>query len=428
MTVDLRPARDHDAPAVAQVWWEGWGDAHLGHVPEEVVVARTRESFDSRAASRVADISVVEVDGVVRGFVMVGEDEVEQVFLDRGARGSGLATLLLDEGERRVRSHGHRRARLFVVPGNPRARAFYARRGWRDDGDVIYTPVDDDSLEVPTRLYTKHVSPLVSASELSDLLGEVTVLDVRYRMGGPAGPEEYAAGHVPGAAYVDLDTDLAAPPGPRGRHPLPDPDVFVAAMQRAGVSSSRPVVVYDDWSGHAAARAWWLLRHHGHPAVHVLDGGWSGWVAAGRPVSVDLVAPAAGDFHGEPGSMPVVTAGDVPDVDVLVDARAPERYRGETEPIDPVAGHVPGAVNVPTSTNLQTDGTFRPPDHLAALYAAVGATPGADVAAYCGSGVTASHDVLAMEVAGVRAALYPGSWSEWVADASRPVARSTSGE
>ncbi len=384
-------------------------------------MARTRESFDSRAASRVADTSVVEVDGAVQGFVMVGDDEVEQVFLDRGARGSGLATLLLDEGERRVRSHGHRRARLFVVPGNARARAFYARRGWRDDGDVTYTPVDDDSLEVPTRLYTKHVSPLVSVSELASLLGEVTVLDVRYRMGGPAGPEEYAAGHVPGAAYVDLDADLASPPGDGGRHPLPATPDFLAAMRRAGVSASRPVVVHDDWSGHAAARAWWLLRHHGHPAVHVLDGGWSAWVAAGHPVSVDAVAPGPGDFDGEPGSLPVVSADDVRTVDVLVDARTPERYRGETEPIDPVAGHVPGAVNVPTSANLQPDGTFRPPDQLAALYATVGATPDADVAAYCGSGVTACHDVLAMEVAGVRAALYPGSWSEWVTDPSRPV-------
>lgn len=421
MTVELRPATPDDAPVVAQVWWEGWCDAHLGHVPETVVAARTRDTFDSRATSRVADTAVVEVDGVVWGFVMVGDDEVEQVFLDRGARGSGLATLLLDEGERRVRSHGHRRARLFVVPGNARARAFYARRGWRDDGDVTYTPVDDGSLEVPTRLYTKHVSPLVSVAELASLVGEVTVLDVRYRMGGPAGPEEYAAGHVPGAAYVDLDADLAAPPGDRGRHPLPDPDVFVAAMQRAGVSSSRPVVVYDDWSGHAAARAWWLLRHYGHPAVHVLDGGWAAWVAAGHPVSTDAAAAPSGDFRGEPGSMPVVEADGLLDVDVLVDARAVERYRGETEPIDPVAGHVPGAVNIPTSTNLQPDGTFRSAGHLAALYATVGATSDADVAAYCGSGVTACHDVLAMEVAGVRAALYPGSWSEWVADPSRPV-------
>ncbi len=265
--------------------------------------------------------------------------------------------------------------------------------------------------------------PLISATELAARLDEVAVLDVRYRMAGPSGPEEYAAGHVPGAAYVDLDADLAAPPGPRGRHPLPERDVFVDAMRRCGVSADRPVVVYDDWAGHAAARCWWLLRHHGHRDVRVLDGGWAAWTAAGGAVSSSVDQPEPGSFDGRPGAMPVVEADGVLDVDVLVDARAPERYRGETEPIDPVAGHVPGAVNLPTPTNLAADGTFRPADQLAALYAAVGVTPGADVAAYCGSGVTACHDVLAMEVAGVRAALYPGSWSEWVADPARPVAR-----
>ena len=195
----------------------------------------------------------------------------------------------------------------------------------------------------------------------------------------------------------------------------------MAAMRRAGVSASRPVVVYDDWAGHAAARAWWLLRHYGHPSVRVLDGGWSAWVAGGGEASTSPIAPQPGDFAGEPGSMPVRSASEVLDVGVLVDARAAERYRGETEPIDPVAGHVPGAVNVPTSTNLGPDGRFRSAVELRAAYAAVGAVPDADVAAYCGSGVTACHDVLAMELAGVRAALYPGSWSEWVADASRPV-------
>ena len=264
--------------------------------------------------------------------------------------------------------------------------------------------------------------PLISVDGLHDRLGHVTVLDVRYRTGGPTGAGEHAAGHVPGAAYVDLDADLAAPPGDRGRHPLPESAVFVAAMRRAGVSEARPVVVYDDWAGHAAARAWWLLRHHGHPDVRVLDGGWSAWVAAGHPVEEGPVDAVLGDFDGRPGSMPVVRAEEVLGVDVLVDARAGERYRGETEPIDPVAGHVPGAVNVPTSANLAGDGCFRPMAELRDLYAAVGAVPGADVAAYCGSGVTACHDLLAMEVIGVRAALYPGSWSEWVADPARPVA------
>ncbi len=197
--------------------------------------------------------------------------------------------------------------------------------------------------------------------------------------------------------------------------------MFLAVMRRAGVSGARPVVVYDDWAGHAAARAWWLLCHYGHRDVRVLDGAWSAWVSSGGAVEPGAVLPAPGDFEGRPGSMPVVSASGVLDVVVLVVARAAERYRGEIEPIDPVAGHVPGAVNVPTSTNLGSDSRFRPADELRALYAAVGSVPDADVAAYCGSGVTACHDVLAMELAGVRAALYPGSWSEWVSDPSHPV-------
>ena len=269
-------------------------------------------------------------------------------------------------------------------------------------------------------------SPLISAAELQALLHAktraVTLLDVRYRMGGPGGPDEYAAGHLPGAAYVDLDADLASPPGAGGRHPLPEPAVFEAAMHRAGVRGDRPVVVYDDWSALAAGRAWWLLRFHGHGDVRVLDGGLAAWVAEGGELATGEVHPEPGDFtvSGEAG-MPVVEADEVLAVDVLVDARAAERYRGEVEPIDPVAGHIPGAVNVPTARNLTPDGRFRPADELRATYAGVGAVPGAEVAAYCGSGVTAVHDLLALEVAGVRAALYPGSWSGWITDPERPV-------
>lgn len=261
-------------------------------------------------------------------------------------------------------------------------------------------------------------SPLISAAELSTLLGRVAVLDVRYRMGGPPGREAFAAGHIPTAAYVDMDTELASAPSDpvdeSGRHPLPDPDVFVATMRAVGVRDDVPVVVYDDWQGRAAGRAWWLLRDHGHTNVRVLDGGWTAWVAAGGDVTTEAVAPEAGDFDGKPGTLRVVDASSVNDVAVLIDARAPERYRGDVEPIDPVAGHIPGAVNIDTSRNLAPDGTFRSADELRDLYAEVGAVPGAEVAAYCGSGVTATHDLLALAVAGVDAALYPGSWSGWV--------------
>lgn len=269
-------------------------------------------------------------------------------------------------------------------------------------------------------------SPLVGVAELRGLLEAgrpVTVLDVRYRMGGPPGRAAFEAGHVPGAAYVDLDADLAAPPGTGGRHPLPAPGALEAALRRVGVREDRPVVVYDDWSGHAAARCWWLLRWAGHHDVRVLDGAWPAWAAAGGPVETGWSDPQPGDLAVRPGGLPVVEANAVPGVGVLVDARAAERWRGEVEPVDPVAGRIPGAVNVPTSANLAPDGRFRAPAELAEVYRSVGAVPGADVAAYCGSGVTACHDVLAMEVAGVRAALYPGSWSGWVADPARPVER-----
>jgi thiosulfate/3-mercaptopyruvate sulfurtransferase len=269
---------------------------------------------------------------------------------------------------------------------------------------------------------------LISVDELSERLSEVCVLDVRYRMGGPPGAVEYAAGHIPGASYVDLDTALAAAPGPRGRHPLPEVDVFEAAMRAAGVSGDQPVVVCDDWQGRAAARCWWLLRWAGHPDVRVLDGGWAAWVESGGVVSTSLDHQAEGDFTARPGQLPIIEADCVLGLaqrGALVDARNPERFSGEVEPVDPVAGHIPGAVNVPTGANLRADGTFKSAEELSEVYEEA---RGREVAAYCGSGVTAAHDLLAMAVAGIDGALYPGSWSEWVADPERPVATGFPGD
>ena len=271
---------------------------------------------------------------------------------------------------------------------------------------------------------------LVSAGQLAAELAGAdapVVLDCRWSLAGGPDRDGYGRGHLPGAVFVDLDRELSAPPGrdgSGGRHPLPDPGVFEAAMRRAGVGADRPVVAYDDWGGHAAARCWWLLRHHGHPDVRVLDGAWPAWVADGGPVETGAVEIAAGDFRPGAGVLPLVEADRVLDVPVLVDARAPERHRGDVEPIDPVAGRIPGAVNLPTSANLAADGRFRDPDQLRALYEAAGVpTDGTQVAVYCGSGVTAVHDLLALELIGVRAALYPGSWSEWITDPERPVER-----
>nr|WP_242494827.1 sulfurtransferase [Nocardioides zhouii] len=264
--------------------------------------------------------------------------------------------------------------------------------------------------------------PLISPRELAGNLDRFTVIDVRYLMGGPLGGEQHAAGHVAGAAYVDMDRDLADPPGAGGRHPLPEETRFEEAMRRAGVRADRPVVAYDDWQGRGAARAWWLLRFHGHPDVRVLDGGWSAWLADGLPVESGAVHAEPGDFTVSPDKgMPVVEADDVLGVEVLVDARAAERFSGATEPVDPVAGRIPGAVNVPTTANLDEYGRFLPAHRLREAYARVGADASDSVAAYCGSGVTATHDLLAMEVAGIRGALYPGSWSGWITDPDRPI-------
>lgn len=279
-------------------------------------------------------------------------------------------------------------------------------------------------IEVIDRFGVLRRGPLISPDELAANLERFTLLDVRYLMGGPPGREQHLAGHVPGSAYVDLDRDLADPAGPGGRHPLPDASRFEAAMRRAGVRGDRPVVVYDDWQGRAAARAWWLLRHHGHDDVRVLDGGWSAWLQDGHSAESGEATVEPGDFTlATSPQMPVVEADDVLEVDVLIDARAAERYAGETEPVDPVAGHIPGAVNVPTTENVDERGRFRSAGLLREAYARVGADRSTSVAAYCGSGVTAAHDVLAMEVAGIRAALYPGSWSGWITDPERPVER-----
>lgn len=197
-------------------------------------------------------------------------------------------------------------------------------------------------------------------------------------------------------------------------------------MQSLGVSGARPVVVYDAGDATAAARAWWLLRYFGHPAVAVLDGGLAAWIAAGHPLRTEPVRAAPGDFVARPGGMPIVGVEEVEDVaarGLLIDARARRRFLGLEEPVDPIAGHIPGAASRPTTENVDSAGRFLAPAELRAAFESLGAGDGIRVAAYCGSGVTAAHEVLALERAGYRAALYPGSWSEWITDPTRPVAR-----
>jgi thiosulfate/3-mercaptopyruvate sulfurtransferase len=264
------------------------------------------------------------------------------------------------------------------------------------------------------------MEPLISAEALAAIDPRPAILDVRWELGRPSQRDAYAAGHIPGAAFVDLDTELSGPPGPGGRHPLPDAGTFQAAMRRAGVSTERPVVVYD-LIGASAARAWWLLRYFGHAQVAVLDGGlcaWSGSLESGAP----KIRP--GDFIARPGAMSLLDARGAARLavtGVLLDARAPERFRGETEPIDPVAGHIPGARNRPAAANIAPDGRFRAQQELRLEFERLGVREGVAVGAYCGSGVTAAQEVLALELAGFSAALYAGSWSEWITDPRRPV-------
>ncbi|GGX70847.1 sulfurtransferase [Streptomyces minutiscleroticus] len=269
------------------------------------------------------------------------------------------------------------------------------------------------------------MNPLVSASRLAhDLAGPTppTVLDVRWQLGGPNLRSAYEEAHIPGAVYVDLDTELAGPAGSGGRHPLPDPEAFGASMRAAGVRADRSVVVYDGGLGWAAARAWWLLRWTGHPQVRVLDGGLAAWDG---PLESGPAAPAPGDFEPKPGGLPVLDADAAAALargGLLLDARAAERYRGDVEPIDRVGGHIPGAVSAPTTENVTESGFFRPASELAARFGSLGASAGTEVGVYCGSGVSGAHEVLALEIAGIPAALYAGSWSEWSSDKTRPVA------
>ncbi len=269
--------------------------------------------------------------------------------------------------------------------------------------------------------------PLVSAGDLNGRLGDerLVILDVRWSLLGPSGLDAYRSGHLPGAVFVDLDVDLAAKPDEHGRHPLPSATAFQRSMQRLGVSPAGRVVCYDQRDTSSAARAWWLLRYFGHGDVAVLDGGYDGWVASGLPVATEVLQPATGDFLAVPGAMPLVDAegaARLASTGVLMDARAPERFAGRHEPVDPVAGHIPGAVNAPISENVDGDGRFRSARELRSRFAGLGASEGAPLGVYCGSGVNAAQQVLALELAGFSAALYADSWSGWITDPARPVA------
>ncbi len=392
-------------------------------------------------------------------------------------QGQGIGRLLLDELVARARALGAVRVLLEVRVDNEPALRLYERAGFARLGrrrgyyqpenvdawtmglalDAVAVPdgqgagassgagsgagaaagavpgaAADDADAGPVPADAARSAVLVTAAALAALLARdgdarPVVLDVRWALGRSDGAEQHRAGHVPGAVYVDLETELAAPPTPQdGRHPLPDLATLEAAARRWGVRATTPVVAYDAVGGMSAARAWWLLRWAGLTDVRLLDGGLDAWVAAGGALEQGDVVPEPGDVALGAGRLPTVDADEAAALartGTLLDARAPERYRGEVEPVDPRAGHVPAAVSAPTAGNLGPDGRFLDADALRERFAALGVRPGAgDVAVYCGSGVTAAHEVAALASIGVEARLYPGSWSQWSSDPDRPAA------
>ena len=275
---------------------------------------------------------------------------------------------------------------------------------------------------------------LIATGDLAHYLGDpaFVIVDVRHDLAKPErfGEDAYAQSHVPGAVFAHVDRDLSAPTtGRNGRHPLPTPEAASAVFGRLGIDATKQVVVYDQGSGIYASRLWWMLRWLGHENVAVLDGGFAKWTRESRAVERDARVATPAKFVARRVRPTVNASGIAASLPrhalVLLDARAAERYRGDAEPLDPVAGHIPGALNRPHSRNIAADGTFRPATELRAEFDAMlhGRAP-ADVVHYCGSGVSACHNVLAMTIAGYPLTrLYPGSWSEWCADPKRPIAR-----
>lgn len=275
---------------------------------------------------------------------------------------------------------------------------------------------------------------LIAPAELAaaHACGPVPVLvDVQYNLAGPAGRELYAAAHLPGARFLDVERDLAGPPGPRGRHPLPDLAALAQTLRRLGIDDSSDIVVYDQGTGLGAARAWWLLSYVGLRAVRVLDGGLAAWKRAGLPVTTIVPSPAPeGSVTVQAGAVPLLDAQGaqrLAGTGLLLDARARERFEGRVEPIDPVAGHIPGARSAPLSEFTDSEGRLLDREALHAYFADQGVFEHAQVGAYCGSGITAAALALALKQIGVTAAVYVGSWSEWITDPDRPIATGPEG-
>jgi len=281
---------------------------------------------------------------------------------------------------------------------------------------------------VRPEIFTIMYTTLINAVELNTALNksDIRVVDCRFDMADKtAGRMAYLDAHIPGAVYADLESDLSGPPvTDHGRHPLPVPERLHEVFSRLGINNGTQVVVYDQVSGSIAGRLWWLLRYMGHDAVAVLNGGWQAWLNSGLPVTTGNQQCPGGTFKGKPHTEWLVTVDQVPRAELLIDSRDPVRYRGEMEPLDPRAGHIPGAVNRFWKLNLDENGLFKKPAVIRKEFGDIlGGTSLGDAVFYCGSGVTACHNILAVVHGGLTMPkLYAGSWSDWCSSADRPVA------
>ena len=481
---NLRPLRAGDLDRIARLeqdlfgpsaWSYAMISAELG-APGRWYVVAEYDSKTQAGGDLVVGYAGLWFDGDVAQIMTVG------VALDARRRGVGrlLMTALIERAEQ-LGAHG---LLLEVAVTNEPAIAMYQEFGFETVRvrKRYYQPEDLDAFVMRREIaapaaHPAHAAPSISAQahaqgtgitardrvfitadQLAAELGSdhaPTVLDVRWALGQTDGREQYGAGHIPGAIYVDLETDLAAPAGDLGRHPLPNLDTLAAAIGRWGITKTTPVVVYDAVAGMSAARAWWLLRWVGFENVRILDGALAAWTGAGHLLESlssgsehgsnatgaldqsDQGQPAEHSAQLSTGHMPTLTidqAGAFPEEAALIDARAHERFTGAIEPIDPRAGHIPGALNIPTASLVNADGTFKSVPELTEMYAEAGVleetemtdeggwpVPVQEVAVYCGSGVTAAHQIAVLASLGIEAALFPGSWSQWSQDPDRPV-------
>lgn len=448
----LRPLRASDIDRVAVLEGELFGRSawsyamismELGAPGRWYVVAE----YDSKVRAggdQVMGYAGLWYDGDVAQVMTVG--------VSAQARRQGAGRLLMDALIERAQQLGANGLLLEVAVTNTAAITLYESFGFETISvrKRYYQPENVDAYVMRREVSTTEpqagqfeANPrekvFISAPDLARLKAdgkELKLLDVRWQLGRSDGAAQYAQGHIPGAIYVDLETELASSAGELGRHPLPSPDQLAQSIARWGVTPQTPVVIYDAVAGMSAARAWWLLRWAGFENVQILDGGLPAWTAQGGKLEQASQVPTASNPAVQEGHMPTLTidqAGTFPQEALLIDARAHERFKGETEPIDPRAGHIPGALNIPTGSLVNPDGTLKSVAELTQIYAQAGVledtealthgewpVQSQDVGVYCGSGVTACHQIAVLASLGIDSALFPGSWSQWSQDSSRP--------